>query len=315
LVLMLPAWLGAAQWPWSRAADQITAACSVDPTQVEQGSSVRLKARVEAEDGRGHPLAYVWSGNGGRILGNGAEVEIDASALNPGVYAVAAAVQDGFKNRADCTARFQVIVPENHLTAQCSVAPEEVPVGTAVQLKVEASDRLGQALRYRWITNWGAVLPEAAEAEIETADLVPGEYSATARVEDEWGHATDCQAALKIVPPLPPTLPRELMNLAQIVFPFNGTQMGEPERQQLQRVIERMERETEGRIQLEAYAGPDEMNAHNLAGARAAAVRQLLAEGGVGEERMQAVVGLGGRLGGVRNRTVDVIWIPDGMEY
>jgi hypothetical protein len=76
-----------------------------------------------------------------------------------------------------------------------------------------------------------------------------------------------------------------------------------------------MERETEGRIQLEAYAGPDEMNAHNLAGARAAAVRQLLAEGGIGEERMQTVVGLGGRLGGVRNRTVDVIWIPDGMEY
>jgi outer membrane protein OmpA-like peptidoglycan-associated protein len=315
MILLAPAEMLGAQWPWSRPPDRITATCTVSPAQVEQRSSARLKARVEADDSRNHPLGYVWSGNGGQIVGNGAEVEIDASSLNPGVYAVAAAVQDGYANRADCTAQFQVVIPENPLTANCHIEPEEAAAGSAVRVKMEASDRLGQSLRYRWITNWGAALPESAEAEIDTADLIPGEYSVTGRVDDEWGHATDCTATLRIVQPPPPPLPREVVNLAQIVFPFNTSQVGEPERQLLQKIIERMEHDANGWIQLEAYAGPDEMNPERLAAARAGAVRQLLLQEGVGEDRMKTVMGLGGRLGGVRNRTVDVIWIPDGIEY
>jgi outer membrane protein OmpA-like peptidoglycan-associated protein len=242
-------------------------------------------------------------------------VEIDASGLNPGVYAVAAAVQDGSGNRADCTAQFQVVIPENPLIANCRMEPEEAASGSAVRVKMEASDRLGQSLRYRWITNWGAALPESAEVQIDTADLIPGEYSVTGRVDDEWGHATDCAATLRIVQRPPPPLPQELTNLAQIVFPFNRAQVGEPERQLLQRVIERMEHDANGWIQLEAYAGPDEMNPERLAAARAGAVKQLLLQEGIGEDRMKTVMGLGGRLGGVRNRMVDVIWIPDGIEY
>jgi len=315
MLLLLPPGLAGAQWPWSKQPDQVTATCVVEPAQVEQGSAIRLTAKVEAVDSRNHSLSYVWSGNGGQLLGNGAEVKIDASLLNPGTYAVAAGVQDAYKNRADCTAQFQVIVPDNPLTARCTIEPEQTVAGATVRVKAEATDRLGQSLRYRWITNWGAILPEAAEAQFETANLPPGEYSLTGRVDDEWGHATDCRATLTIVLPPPPPLPRELTNLAQIVFPFNGAQMGEPERQQLQKVIERMEQDSDGRIQLESYAGPDEMNSKMLAEARAAAVKALLLEGGVSETRMQTMVGLGGRLGGVRNRTVDVIWVPDGMEY
>lgn len=315
MILFVPSVLAAAQWPWSKPPDQVTSSCLVEPAQVEQGSGLRLKAKMEAVDTRKHPLAYVWSGNGGQIFGSGAEVEIDASGLNPGVYTVAAGAQDAYKNRADCTAHFQVIVPDNALTALCTIEPEEAEAGKSVRVKAEATDRLGQSLRYRWITNWGAILPEAAEARFETANLVPGEYSVTGRVDDEWGHATDCRATLTIVLPPPPPLPRELTNLAQIVFPFNGAQLGEPERQQLQKVIERMEQDADGRIQLESYAGPDEMNPEKLAAARAEAVKILLVEGGASAARMQTIVGLGGRLGGVRNRTVDVIWIPEGMEY
>jgi outer membrane protein OmpA-like peptidoglycan-associated protein len=304
-----------AQWPWSRPPDQVTATCRVEPAQVEQGSSLPLKAKVEAVDSREHPLAYVWSGNGGQILGSGPEVEIEASALNPGVYSVAVGVQDAYKNRADCTAHFRVYVPDNALTARCSIEPEEAAVGIMVRAKAEATDRLGQPLRIRWIANWGAALPEAPEAEIATADLVPGQYSLTARVDDQWGNATDCRATLTIIEPPPPPLPPELINLAQIVFPFNSAQLGERERQQLQRVIERMQHDAGGRIQLESYAGPDEMNSEQLAAARAEAVKSVLLQGGVSEGRMQTLVGQGGRLGGVRNRTVDVIWVPDGMDY
>ena len=121
MILLFSPSLPAAQWPWSKLPDQVTANCLVEPAQVEQGSAMRLKAQVEAADTRKHPLAYVWSGNGGEILGSGAAVEIDASGLNPGVYAVAAGVQDAYKNRTDCTAHFQVIVPHNPLTALSTI--------------------------------------------------------------------------------------------------------------------------------------------------------------------------------------------------
>jgi outer membrane protein OmpA-like peptidoglycan-associated protein len=91
--------------------------------------------------------------------------------------------------------------------------------------------------------------------------------------------------------------------------------VGEPERQQLEKVLERLRKDAEGRVSLESYAGPDENGPEALAAARAEAVRQHLVQNGVSESRIETVVGLGGRLGGVRNRTLDVIWIPDGMEY
>ncbi|HWP85266.1 MAG TPA: OmpA family protein [Terriglobia bacterium] len=305
----------AAQWPWSRTPDQVTATCSIEPARLEQGSPQRLKARVEAADTRKHPLAYVWSGNGGRILGAGAAVEIDASGLNPGAYAVAAAVQDAYKNRAECTAHFQVIPPAKPMTVVCTAEPAEAPAGTPIHIRAEVKDAPGQTLRYRWFTNGGRLQAKDAAAELLTDSLSPGEYSVTARVEDELGNATDCTAAVRVLLPPPPPVSPEVRNLAQIVFPLNSAQVGEQGRAQLQTVAERMRQEPGGKISLESYAGPEEIIPSQLAAARADAVRRILLQAGVSEARMEVVVGLGGRLGGVRNRTVDVIWIPDGMEY
>jgi len=315
LALLVPTRLLAAGWPWNKPPDQVTANCLVEPAQVEQGAAVRLRARVEAADTRKHKLAYVWSGNGGQIFGTGAEVELDASRLNPGVYSVAAGVQDAYKNRANCVAHFQVMLPANPLTARCTIEPGEAEAGTTVRVKAEAADQRGQTLRYRWFTNGGVLLPEGAEAALQTAGLAPGQYSITSRVDDEWGHATDCSATLRIILPPPPAIPPELAILAQIIFPRNGAQLGASERQQLQKVLERMQQDSGGIVSIESYAAPDEISPQKLAEARAEAVKHLLMEQGVSESRVHTTVGLGGRLGGVRNRTLDVIWIPEGMEY
>jgi len=145
--------------------------------------------------------------------------------------------------------------------------------------------------------------------------MSPGLYTITGRVDDDWGHAADCSATLKIFVRPPSPIPPELLNLAQIVFPRNVATLGAAERQQLQKVIDRFAMEPGGRVSIEAYAGPDEANPQQLAAARAEAVRRPLMELGIEEGRMKITVGLGGRLGGLRNRTVDVVWIPEGMEY
>lgn len=314
--LVNPSGLPAAGWPWSKQPpDQVTAHCTVHPEQVELGSATRLRARVEASDSRGHALAYVWSANGGQIFGSGPEVEVDASQLNPGVYSVAAAAQDAYQHRATCVAHFQVALPRDVLTLSCTAEPAVVEPGIAARLQAEATDRLGHPLRYRWFTNGGVIQNQGAEAQLDTTGLAPGEYAVTGRVQDDWGHATDCATMVKVVLLPPPPAPPELANIAQIVFAPNRDTLGESDRQQLEKVLLRLQSDPAGRVSLESYAGPDENDPQELAAARAEAVKRHLVENGISESRVQTLVGLGGRLGGLRNRTLDIIWIPEGMEY
>ena len=84
---------------------------------------------------------------------------------------------------------------------------------------------------------------------------------------------------------------------------------------QLQRVLERFQSEPGGRISIEAYAAPDEKEPQQLAATRAERVKQYLLEHGVAESQIQVLVGLGGMKGGVRNRTLDVIWFPEELDY
>ena len=314
LALLNPGTLLAIDWPWNKKPDTVAANCALNEKQIEQGSEVRLRAKVEASDSRGHPLTYSWSANGGRLLGEGPEVEVDASELNPGVYGVLARVQDAHGQAASCVAHFQVVSPQNVVTLSCASDPATVEPGTTVLLKAEAADRLGHVLRYRWIANGGKIQGEGATVHLDTTGLIPGLYTVTGRVEDGWS-AADCVLPVKVeVPPPPPPTP-EPVNVAQIVFVKNQPEFESTAQEQLQRVLSRLQAEPGGHISIEAYAGPEETNPESLAAARAEQVKRYLIENGVEESRIQVLVGLGGKLGGLRNRTLDIIWLPDGLEY
>ncbi|MBI3894872.1 MAG: OmpA family protein [Acidobacteria bacterium] len=283
--------------------------------QVEQGSKVRLRAKVEASDSRGHPLAYAWSANGGRLIGEGAEVEVDAGEMNTGTYSVLAKAQDAHGHAASCVAHFQVVPPQNVVAVSCTAEPTTAEPGTMVLLQAEAREQLGRTLRYLWFSNGGKIQGEGAKVHLETAGLVPGLYTITGRVEDGWGGAADCVLPVKVeVLPLPPP-PPEPINLAQIVFVKSQPQFESNGQEQLQRVLNRLQSDQSGRISIEAYAGPEEANPESLAAARAEWVKRYLLENGVEESRIQVLVGLGGKLGGLRNRTLDIIWLPAGLEY
>ena len=314
LALLNPETLLAVDWPWAKKPDEVAANCALDQKQVEQGSPVWLRAKVEASDSRGHPLAYAWSANGGRLLGEGSEVSVDASELNPGVYSVLARVQDAHGQAANCVAHFQVVLPQNVVTVSCASDPATVEPGAAVLLKAEATDRLGHALRYRWFANGGNIQGEGATVRLDTTGLVPGVYIVTGRVEDGWS-AADCVLSVKVEVPPPPTPTPEPVNVAQIVFVKNQPGFESNAQEQLQRVLSRLQAEPGGHISIEAYAGPEEANPESLAAARAERVKRYLIENGAEEPRMQGLAGLGGKLGGLRNRTLDIIWLPDGLEY
>jgi outer membrane protein OmpA-like peptidoglycan-associated protein len=116
-------------------------------------------------------------------------------------------------------------------------------------------------------------------------------------------------------PPAPPPPPPEPLNVAQIVFERNRDTLGPVGLAQLETVMTRLQAEPEGRISVEAYADPDERQPERLAAARAGTVLRFFLERGIPQSRVATVVGLGGRRGGLRNRTLDIIWLPEGLLF
>ena len=387
LILASPAGLSAGGWPkWVLPKpDTVTAKCTLDRDQIEIGSKIPLRAKVEATDSKEHPLAYVWSGNGGRITGVGPEVTVDASGLNPGRYSVDAMTQDSFQNKASCIAEFEVLappdsekassattgsnlaagsvgtaatppvapsptvppsspappapiaapappaaadaeippnstiaagpVPSDSVTMTCTTSPGVVEPGKQASVAAEVKDVPGQSLHYFWFTNGGTILGQGSQVRVDTSELIPGTYTITGRVEDDQGGASDCTTTVQVEIPVPPPAPPQLLNIAQIVFPRNRDTLGGSAQAQLQKVVGRLMAEPAARVSLESYAGPDESAPGKLADARADAVKRYLLENGVAEARVRTLVGTGGRRGGLRNRTLDVIWLPEGLEY
>ena len=321
LALAFPTAAEAIDWPWKKKpAHELTAQCAVQPEEIEQGSTVRLRASVAAKDTHEHPVAIVWSGNGGVLSGTGAEVEVDASQVNPGVYSVMALVQDAMRVSANCLASYRVVRKQmNELTVSCRPEPGTVETGSPVRVLAEAKDLLGQPLRYYWFTNGGEIEGEGAEVQLTTVDLTPGTYTITGRVEDGLGGASDCMLTVTVEPPPPPPAPPppppEPLNVAQIVFERNRDTLGATALAQLEAVMARLQAEPEGRISVEAYADPEELQPERLAAARAGTVLRYFLERGIPQSRVATVVGLGGRRGGLRNRTLDIIWLPEGLLF
>ncbi len=318
-----PAGLQAAEWPWSKP-DEVSVKCTLDREQIEQDSEEPLGVKAEAADSREHDLAYAWSVNGGRIVGDGPEVGIDVSGVNPGVYSVAAAVQDAYEHSASCVAHFQVVRPADILTMSCASEPPVVAPGEEAAITAEATDSLGHSLRYYWFSNAGRLQgqgegpaegSEGHAVRLHTDGLSPGVYTVTGRVEDGWGGASDCMVSVKVEIPPPPPPPPAPQNMAQIIFGVNRQTLEPGAKAQLEKVLARLREEPTGLVSIESYAGPDEQNPPALSAARGETVKRYLLEKGAEESRLQVLVGIGGRRGGLSNRTLDVIWLPVGFRY
>jgi hypothetical protein len=88
-----------------------TMSCSASPSSVHAGDRVHITA--SASNPNNEPLTYTWESGGGRIIGSGAEVDLDTTGVKPSRYEVTGQVTDGRGGSTECRAEFNVEAPQS----------------------------------------------------------------------------------------------------------------------------------------------------------------------------------------------------------
>ena len=86
-----------------------TLSCSADRTPILQGESSGITAN--ASDPDNDPLTYSYTSTGGRVTGNGANVQFDSTGAPAGAYEVKCSVSDGRGGEADASTSVEVQAP------------------------------------------------------------------------------------------------------------------------------------------------------------------------------------------------------------
>jgi len=104
--------------------------CSAAPSSVQPGDKVHIAG--VASDPDNDPLTFSWQSNGGKIVGSGAEVDLDTTGLAASRYTVSGAVNDGRGGTASCTAELTVQPPavEARLAIRSIYFPTALPTPT-----------------------------------------------------------------------------------------------------------------------------------------------------------------------------------------
>ena len=96
-----------------------TISCSASPTLVKPGGRVHITAK--ASDPDNDSLTFTWQSNGGRIIGSGADVDLDTTGVAPSLYAVTGQVSDGRGGTAVCQSEFTLEAPPPAVEAKLAI--------------------------------------------------------------------------------------------------------------------------------------------------------------------------------------------------
>jgi outer membrane protein OmpA-like peptidoglycan-associated protein len=179
--------------PRPPAVTPMSATCSADKEFVYAGSGDFVSVHVQSDSAERYPANYSWSASEGTVDGNGSEVRWNSAERRPGLYTVKARVENGHNSPADCSVNIRVEARPNQLpTIRCSADRLAVTVGDAVEITAVASDPDNDPLTFGWSASAGRIEGGESAARFLTADLAPGNYTVTGRVDDGRGGTADC---------------------------------------------------------------------------------------------------------------------------
>jgi outer membrane protein OmpA-like peptidoglycan-associated protein len=186
---------------------QPSASCSAQPSEVYAGEPVALSASG-ANFNPKHDLTYSWDGQGVKISGSGAHVNVDTAGMAPGSYPVKVMVTDAknAKSFAGCTASFSIKAPRPPQVS-CSASPNVVNVGDSSTIHANASSPDGRPLSYSYRASAGTISGSGASATLNTRGVQPGRIGVDCMVSDDRNLTASDSTSVTVQAPAPPPPP------------------------------------------------------------------------------------------------------------
>ncbi|MGI8654026.1 MAG: hypothetical protein ACR2LC_02265 [Pyrinomonadaceae bacterium] len=175
--------------------------CPRDPSQATPANS-QVQLTTSASDPDGDTLLYTYSVTGGRIVGEGPNVNWDLSGVQPGTYTSTVEVDDGCGcvafssttvNVTECPAAPIVAPPCPTITVSCPT--ELTTVGSPITFTANVSGDTGGATpAYNWTVSAGTITGGQGTPSITVDTANQGGQSITATV-NVGGLAASCPAS------------------------------------------------------------------------------------------------------------------------
>jgi PKD domain len=254
----------------------------------------KVAVTATAADPDGDSLNYSWTSSGGRIVGQGANVQFDSAGAEPGEFTVRVEVSDGRGGVASDskTIRVEACPPLTVCfgpSLEVTAAPTEVEAGEKINFSstsVTGGRNFGAA-RYEWTTSAGTISGSGLTVVLDTTGAAPGStIDVSVRATSETGGCSASGSArVSIKRPLPPPPPPVYSEIGQCpTFKPNNSRADNACREILQnRVVPALMADPTARLVIDGYRADMERPA-NLDLQRAKNVRDRLADGSVGAQ-------------------------------
>jgi hypothetical protein len=169
-----------------------------------------------------HALSYIWTGNGGAVIGKDATASIDTGNAAPGSYVITAHITDQtakHSNEASCSASYTVkaLPPKNPPTMACTANPSVVMPGVSVTIACSCTSPDGVPTSVKqWAASNGAISGSGNVAAVDTSGAPPGSIIIDATCADARGLTAQATTAVTIE--LPPPPPPQAAKMSQCDF-------------------------------------------------------------------------------------------------
>ena len=192
----------------------VTAACTVQPSEVMEGEPVTITATGTNFNPK-HPVTYAWTSNGGKLDATDKQsARIDTTGVAAGSYAASVTISDPKMKKggmATCSAPFTVKAKPMPPTASCSVSPSSVPAGIPVTVTSTVNSPDNAAITgVTYAATGGNISGSGNTATLDTAGVSPGMVTITVTATDArnlTGSGT-CTVSVEPPPVKPQVTPR-----------------------------------------------------------------------------------------------------------
>ncbi len=232
-----------------------TLTCNADQSSVIQGGTVHITTTVSPE---GLPYTYTWTSNeAAKLTPNQSQASFDTTGLTPGLYSVAARVDNGQGGVADCSTNIEVQEkPKHPPTVSCSAEPTTVRPGAAVTLTAQATSPDDRPLTYAWTVTSGKLdTDNQATVHVDTTGVAPGTLNANVAVHDDRGLSANCSSAVTVEAPPPPP---QASLATTLNFKHNSARIDNVAKAALDDVALRLQQDPNAHAVIVGFSGPEE---------------------------------------------------------